>query len=293
MCRYQIRGKKKITGAHRVLDRAPPDQCVGIAGPAMAGNAHDGGRMVAPTGVNEGSPPESIDPVPTQAVPLQTGPAETALAKPGPAETELTGAGPGWAEPAAAGLGPDPAAVKLADAAPAEAEPAEAEPVEVWPTRDISPLAIAAIVFGVIALVGVAAGVLAVVTHGFHKKAVVTVTYRPAAVFKLRPGDCINSGPNGLAVTVLSCGTPHDAEVFATFSLPTSSWPGVATAQQEAGNGCASRLSGYLNPDLANAGLAQEFVYPNQTAWQAGERTVVCEVSSPTGKLTGSVRQPS
>ncbi len=295
----------------------------------MAGNAHDGGRMVAPTGVNEGPSHESTDPVPAQAkpveagpaeagpaeaglaeaglaeagpaetVPAETGPAETGAAGAGLAETELTEAGPGWAEPSAAGLDPDPAAVKLADAAPVEAEPGAAvpvaaEPSEEWPTRDMSPFAIAAIVFGVIALVGVAVGVLAVVTHGFHKKTVVTVTYRPAAVFKLRPGDCINSGPNGLAVTVLSCGTAHDAEVFATFALPTSSsWPGAATAQQEASNGCASRLSGYLNPELANAGLAQEFVYPNQAAWKAGERTVVCEVSSPSGKLTGSVRKPS
>ncbi len=255
--------------------------------------------MVAPTGVNEGSSHEPLDPVPAQAKPVEAGPAETGLAEAGPAETELPGAGPGRAEPSAAGLDPDPAAVKLADGPPpeaesAEAEPAEAEPAEAVPTRDMSPLAIAAIIFGVIALVGVAVGVLAVVTHGFHKKTVVTVTYRPAAVFKLRPGDCVNSGPNGLAVTVLSCGTPHDAEVFATFTLPTSpSWPGAATAQQEASNGCASRLSGYLNPDLANAGLAQEFVYPNKAAWQAGERTVVCEVSSPTGKLTGSVRKPS
>ncbi len=265
--------------------------------------------MVAPTGVNEGSSHEPLDPVPARAEPVEAGPAETRLAETGPGETgaagagsgetEFTGAGPGWAEPSAAGQDPDPAPVMLADAAPAEAELAEAElaeadPAEEWPTRDMSPLAIAAIVFGVIALVGIAVGVLAVVTHGFHKKTVVTVTYRPAAVFKLRAGDCVNSGPNGLAVTVLSCGTPHDAEVFATFALPaSSSWPGDATAQQEASNGCASRLSGYLNPDLANAGLAQEFVYPNQAAWKGGERTVVCEVSSPTGKLTGSVRKPS
>jgi hypothetical protein len=112
-------------------------------------------------------------------------------------------------------------------------------------------------------------------------------------VFKLRPGDCINSAPNGLTVTVLSCGTPHDAEVFATFALPKSSWPGNAAVEQAAGTACASRLGGYLNPDLASAGLAQEFVYPNLTAWQAGERTVVCEVSSSTGKLTGSVRKVS
>ena len=155
----------------------------------------------------------------------------------------------------------------------------------------MSPLAVAAIIVIVIALVGVAAGVLAVATHGFHKKTV--VTYRPAAVFKLRPGECINSAPNGLTVTVLSCGTPHDAEVFATFALPKSSWPGNTAVEQAAGTACASRLGGYLNPDLASAGLAQEFVYPNQTAWQAGERTVVCEVSSSTGKLTGSVRKAS
>ena len=43
-------------------------------------------------------------------------------------------------------------------------------------------------------------------------------------------------------------------------------------------------------PQLLNAGLAQQYVYPNQDAWQAGVRTVVCEVSSASGPLTGSVR---
>lgn len=130
---------------------------------------------------------------------------------------------------------------------------------------------------------------MAVVTHGFRPKTI--VTYRPAAVFGLRPGDCINSGGNGLAVTRLACATPHDAEVFATFSLTGSSWPGAAVVRQEAGNGCASRISGYLNPQLATAVLTQEYVYPDQSAWKAGERAVVCEVRSSSGQLTGSVRE--
>jgi hypothetical protein len=192
---------------------------------------------------------------------------------------------PGEAE---AILEPELAEAELAEAELAEAELAEADRAGAREGRDVSPWAVAAIILIVIVLVGVAAGVLAVLTHGFHKKTL--ITYRPAAVFKLRPGDCINSAPDGLAVTVLSCGTPHQAEVFATFTLPKSSWPDSAAAEQDAGDGCASRLGAYLNPDLANVGLAQEFVYPNQTAWQAGERTVVCEVSSSTGKLTGSVR---
>jgi hypothetical protein len=156
----------------------------------------------------------------------------------------------------------------------------------------MSPLAVVGVIVCVIALVGVAAGVLAVATHGFHKKTVVTVKHKAAAVFSLRPGDCINTDA-GVAFTRVACSTPHDAEVFATFSLTGSSWPGTKAVQQDAGYGCGNRLGGYLNPALANAALAQAWVYPNQSAWQASERTVICEVSSSTGKLTGSVRNPA
>ena len=155
-------------------------------------------------------------------------------------------------------------------------------------SRDVRPLAVVGIIIGVIALVGVAAGVLAVVTHGFKPKTV--VTYQPAAVFGLRPGQCINSGSTSLSYTLVSCASPHDAEVFARFSLPAAAWPGSAAVRQQAGDGCASRLSGYLNPQLATIGLTQAYVYPNKEAWQADQRTVVCEVSAGTGRLTGSVR---
>ena len=53
---------------------------------------------------------------------------------------------------------------------------------------------------------------------------------------------------------------------------------------------CANPLDNYIDPQLATASLTQEYVYPNQAAWQAGERTVVCEVSAVDGRLTGSVR---
>ena len=158
-------------------------------------------------------------------------------------------------------------------------------------SRDVSALAVIGIILGVLALVGVAVGALAVITHGFRPKTV--ITYKLAAVFGLRPGECVNSTGNGLNVTVLSCATAHDAEVFATYSLPAGPWPGASAVQQNAGNGCASRLDSYLNPQLATAALTQEYVYPNQAAWQAGERTVVCEVRAVSGQLTGSVRAKS
>jgi len=181
--------------------------------------------MVAPTGVNEESPHQPVNPETAQAGLVGEGLPEggTAEAAAG-LDPELMAAGRPGAAPVEAGL---------TEAVPTEAELAAAELAaaelaglaETRESRDISPLGVAAIIVGVIVLVGVAVGVLAVATHGFHKKTV--VTYRPAAVFKLRPGDCVNSAPDGLAVTVLSCGTPHDAEVFATFDLPASSWPGT------------------------------------------------------------------
>ena len=241
--------------------------------------------MVAPAGVNEEIPRE-----PGKAGLAEAEPAEGEPAAP---DGELTDAAPGEADLAETEL------VEAGHAEPAEAGAADAELAGAdgpgWDAaqehRDVSPLAVAGIILGILALVGAAVGVLAVITHGFRPKTV--ITYRPAAVFGLRPGECINSAGNGLNVTVLSCATPHDAEVFATFSLPEGPWPGASAVQQGAGNGCVSRLGGYLNPQLATAALSQEYVYPNQAAWQAGERTVVCEVRSVSGQLTGSVRAPS
>jgi Septum formation len=113
-------------------------------------------------------------------------------------------------------------------------------------------------------------------------------------VFSLRAGECLNSGTNGISgVHVVGCAQPHDAEVFATFRVTGSHYPGAAALQQHARQGCVSRLSGYLNPQLSATSLAQSFVYPGAGAWSAGERTVVCTVRSTSGPLVGSVRAAS
>jgi len=135
-------------------------------------------------------------------------------------------------------------------------------------------------------IIAVAIGTVGVVTHGFHKP--VTIKYREAAVFTLHEGDCVDS-PNAQLVSILPCSTPHEAEVFATFALPASPWPGTTAIATAASSGCGTRLNGYLNPQLAIS-LTQSYVYPDQIAWTAGTRTVVCEVRASSGNLTGSVR---
>ena len=193
--------------------------------------------MVAPAGVNEEIPREPAKAGLARAEPQRGNRAapegELATdAAPGEAdlaETELVEAGqrgggtrtggtrtrrnpheaePAQAEPARGGTG-------LAEAGPADAElagtaelagPGEPGLDAAEERRDVSPLAVAGIILGILALVGAAVGVLAVITHGFRPKTV--ITYRPAAVFGLRPGECINSAGTASTFTVLSCATP-------------------------------------------------------------------------------------
>ncbi len=139
-----------------------------------------------------------------------------------------------------------------------------------------------------VAIVGGAVAIVGSITHGFKKP--VKVTYTKSPVFSLKTGNCLD--PHGQSYTLISCDAPHEAEVFATFTLAGTAWPGSAKVAAAASSGCASRLTGYLNPQLA-VSLASTYVYPDATAWQAGTRTVICEVRATSGELTGSVRGAS
>jgi hypothetical protein len=170
-------------------------------------------------------------------------------------------------------------------------EPVElAEPVEDPEPRRRGHGVLIACVFVVagLAIVGGAIAIVGSLTHGFKKP--VVVHYKKSAVFSLKTGECID--PNGQAATIVSCSTPHDAEVFARFSLSGSRWPGSTAVRAAASSGCSTRLTGYLNPQLAIS-LTSTYIYPDSVAWQAGTRTVICEVRATSGQLTGSVRGAS
>jgi len=171
-------------------------------------------------------------------------------------------------------------------------EPVElAEPVEETPRgRRVHGLLLGAVfLVAALAIIGGAFAIVGSLTHGFKKP--VIITYKKSAIFSLRATECIN--PNGAQdASVVPCTTAHEAEVFATFTLPASKWPGDAGVRAAASSGCATRLTGYLNPQLAIS-LATTYVYPDSVAWQAGTRTVICEVRATSGDLTGSVRGAS
>ncbi|MGH3281360.1 MAG: septum formation family protein [Trebonia sp.] len=163
-------------------------------------------------------------------------------------------------------------------------EVAEARRARRWP-RVL--LAVGFVVLAAV-IVGGAVAIVGSVTHGFKKP--VKVTYKKSALFSLKTGECFD--PQGQSYSLVPCDSPHEAEVFATFTLSGPTWPGAATVAKEASSGCASRLTGYLNPQLAIS-LSSTYFYPDSVAWQAGTKTVICEVRATSGQLTGSVRKAS
>lgn len=172
--------------------------------------------------------------------------------------------------------GPDPAARS------GEPEPSR--------RRRVSPLAI---VLTTVPVLVAAGGVYAIVTHKFSPQPFRT-TYEVPAAFNLRQGDCFNLDHNDRLISVLPCSSAHDAEVFATFTLPARPWPGVDMVQSQADAGCAARVSGYLGTTLTPSSLNRNATYPDPVTWQAGVRTVICTIGSADGgKTIGSFRQPA
>ncbi len=107
----------------------------------------------------------------------------------------------------------------------------------------------------------------------------------------MRPGQCLNSAPNGIDHAVrVPCRQPHEGEIFGAFAVPSTRWPGTRALAAQAHTGCLTRLSSYINPQLSTVGLTLAYLYPNQGAWDAGTHTVICEIRSTAGQTTGSVR---
>jgi hypothetical protein len=174
-------------------------------------------------------------------------------------------------------------------ASPAEPDPGTgpASPGGSPPRRRRSLAAVFISGFAAVCLIGLGAFATVLLLHERSHA-------RPPAlpsVFRLRAGDCVNSGQDGISSpTVVPCGQPHDAEVYARFALAGHRWPGGTAIGAQARQGCTARLGGYLNPQLATTVLAESYVFPDRGAWNAGVRTVICEIRSTAGKLTGSVR---
>ncbi len=181
-----------------------------------------------------------------------------------------------------------PAPAKASAPAPPGPAPAGAPP-SVSPRRGRRLLLILFVVACAIAVAAAAVTVVLVTQRPRQAHAAAGPLH--ATVFGLHPGQCFNSLPNGIAgAHAVPCRRPHDGEIYGDFRVAGRSWPGSAALGAQARQGCQSRLSGYLNPQLNTTGLAESYAYPDERSWAAGVHSVICEIRGTQGKLTGSVR---
>lgn len=108
--------------------------------------------------------------------------------------------------------------------------------------------------------------------------------------FEVAVGECYNVGT---PFRVVDCNSPHDGEVFASYTIPMSStepYPGEEEVTKIAQRQCRRSFEGYVGVRPRFSELSIRFVYPSPESWSNGERQVSCLAQLDQGNLTESVR---
>jgi hypothetical protein len=116
--------------------------------------------------------------------------------------------------------------------------------------------------------------------------------------FSLVAGDCFNNPtvtPGKItdvgSVVQMSCTQPHNAQIFATFKVTGSmlSYPGSAKLTSIASSGCSARARASLDSSKVTSSMQTRLLFPLQSSWMAGNRTVSCIIYSPAANMRVSV----
>jgi hypothetical protein len=109
--------------------------------------------------------------------------------------------------------------------------------------------------------------------------------------WSLVAGDCFDyptptPGQQQTVNTVLHmpCTQSHNAQVFATVTVSGSllSYPGTTRLENMASSDCPARAKERLNSAKVTSSMSVRYLYPEESSWLAGNRTITCLVYSPT-----------
>lgn len=112
-------------------------------------------------------------------------------------------------------------------------------------------------------------------------------------------GDCVNGiRPNTQQVTnsirEVACTTAHDVELIGQFDLADGPYPGRPALDPVMESGCVAAFEAYVGVSPYESEVGVLPVFPNESSWNAGDRTVFCFASRPDGRqITGSLRRDS
>jgi Septum formation/Transposase IS116/IS110/IS902 family len=115
---------------------------------------------------------------------------------------------------------------------------------------------------------------------------------------ELRLGDCFNDSAHGTnevgEITVVDCGSAHDAEVFALATLPGepgfAPYPGDDEVDRLSNELCLGEFASDVGIDFLDSAWEFSYFLPTEESWRKyDDRLVVCSLNDPSfNKIEGS-----
>jgi len=106
-------------------------------------------------------------------------------------------------------------------------------------------------------------------------------------VFAVQEGDCINipSATNEISTfTGVACTEPHDGQVFAAFDYEADAFPGSATLQAAADEGCVERFETFIGVAYVESIYYMQTFIPTEDGWDTiDDREILCVVVPESG----------
>jgi hypothetical protein len=118
--------------------------------------------------------------------------------------------------------------------------------------------------------------IFAGVLHGIRQAQVPTPA--AAASYNFQAGQCFERAPINQtgASTPVDCAQPHYGEVFAVETTPWPTYPGKTTVVEFAQSKCPGDVVKALPAGVNHPDIAVAFLYPQDTSWARGDRTIKC-----------------
>lgn len=119
----------------------------------------------------------------------------------------------------------------------------------------------------------------------------------PAGGYALAVGECVNDAEienylAGADYSVTSCADPHDNEVYYIHQYAAGPYPGSDAAASELESVCLGQFTAFVGRDYETSTLGIYTLHPDQSSWEADQRTGECMVYDfDYNKLTGSAYQ--
>ncbi len=109
---------------------------------------------------------------------------------------------------------------------------------------------------------------------------------------KLRAGHCIDREPTDTFETmpVVPCGQPHDVEIYAVRDLRGGRWPGQQAVDELADEACRAAFRTYVGVEYNESTLEISWSTPTADGWRYGDRSALCILNDPAGRLVGSMK---